>query len=83
MAAASGDTRGLGQPSPCENNAVDPVDAQHGTGSDLVTFDHVRSTDGGVTFGAPLSWNTDGPRVPQWEPNLVGEPHRHAPGDMV
>ena len=31
---------------------------------------YIRSTDGGVTFGAPFKLNTDSTTRPQWQPNL-------------
>jgi hypothetical protein len=64
---------GWGQPA-AFNNVVHLVYAQHGAGSDPGDVFYIRSTDGGVTFGAPLMLNTDGGTRPQWQPNLSVSP---------
>src|SRR5438132_2421369 len=64
---------GCGQPA-AFNNVVSLVYAQHGTGSDPGDVYYIRSTDGGVTFGAPLKLNTDATTRPQWQPNLSVSP---------
>src|SRR5438094_1887421 len=64
---------GWGQPAAI-NNVVHLVYAQHGAGSDPGDVFYIRSTDGGVTFGAPLMLNTDGGTRPQWQPNLSVSP---------
>ena len=56
---------------------------QHGAGSDPGDVYYIRSTDGGVTFGAPFKLNTDATTRPQWQPNLSVSPTGHAVGDMV
>src|SRR5436190_9026717 len=64
---------GWGEPA-AFNNIVHLVYAQHGTGSDPGDVYYIRSTDGGVTFGAPFKLNTDGGTRPQWQPNLSVSP---------
>src|SRR5881227_3601611 len=64
---------GWGEPA-AFNNVVHLVYAQHGTGSDAGDVYYIRSTDGGVTFGAPLKLNTDATTRPQWQPNLSVSP---------
>src|SRR5438445_8351126 len=64
---------GWGEPA-AFNNIVHLVYAQHGTGSDAGDVYYIRSTDGGVTFGAPLKLNTDATTRPQWQPNLSVSP---------
>jgi hypothetical protein len=64
---------GWGQPAAI-NNFVHLVYAQHGAGSDPGDVYYIRSTDGGVTFGAPLKLNTDATARPQWQPNLSVSP---------
>jgi hypothetical protein len=65
---------GWGQPAAI-NNFVHLVYAQQGTGSDPSDVYYIRSTDGGVTFSAPLKLNTDGGTRPQWQPNLSVGPN--------
>jgi hypothetical protein len=60
---------GWGEPA-AFNNVVHLVYAQHGTGADPGDVYYIRSSDGGVTFGAPLKLNTDSTTRPQWQPNL-------------
>jgi len=60
---------GWGEPA-AYNNVVHLVYAQHGTGSDPGDVYYIRSTDGGVTFSAPLKLNTDSTTRPQWQPNI-------------
>ena len=50
------------------------VYSQHGTGADPGNVYYIRSTDRGVTFGAPLELNTDSTTRPQWQPNLSVSP---------
>ena len=64
---------GWGEPAAI-NNFVHLVYAQHGAGSDPGDVYYIRSTDGGVTFGAPVLLNTDGGTRPQWQPNLSVSP---------
>jgi hypothetical protein len=64
---------GWGEPA-AFNNIVHLVYAQHGAGSDPGDVFYIRSTDGGVTFGAPLKLNTDSTTRPQWQPNLSVSP---------
>jgi len=64
---------GWGQPA-AFNNVVHLVYAQHGNGNDPGDVYYIRSTDGGVTFGAPLKLNTDATTRPQWQPNLSVSP---------
>src|SRR5436309_5598484 len=60
---------GWGEPA-AFNNVVHLVYAQHGTGSDAGDVYYIRSTDGGVTFGAPFKLNSDSTTRPQWQPNI-------------
>ena len=64
---------GWGEPA-AFNNIVHLVYAQHGAGSDPGDVFYIRSTDGGVTFGAPFQLNTDATTRPQWQPNLSVSP---------
>ena len=64
---------GWGEPA-AFNNIVHLVYAQHGTGSDPGDVYYIRSSDGGVTFSAPLKLNTDSTTRPQWQPNLSVSP---------
>ena len=48
--------------------------AQHGTGTDAGDVYYIRSSDGGVTFGAPFKLNSDSTTRPQWQPNLSVSP---------
>jgi hypothetical protein len=64
---------GWGQPAAI-NNTVHLVYSQHGAGSDPGDVYYIRSTDGGVTFGAPLKLNTDATTRPQWQVNLSVSP---------
>ena len=64
---------GWGEPA-AFNNIVHLVYAQHGTGSDPGDVYYIRSSDGGVTFGAPFKLNTDSTTRPQWQPNLSVSP---------
>ena len=60
---------GWGEPAAL-NGVVHLVYAQQGTGSDAGDVYYIRSTDGGVTFGAPLKLNTDATTRAQWQPSL-------------
>jgi hypothetical protein len=64
---------GWGEPA-AFNNVVSLVYAQQGTGGDAGDVYYIRSTDSGVTFGAPLKLNTDSTTRPQWQPNLSVSP---------
>jgi hypothetical protein len=64
---------GWGEPA-AFNNVVHLVYAQHGAGSDPGDVYYIRSSDGGVTFSAPLKLNTDSTTRPQWQPNLSVSP---------
>ncbi len=64
---------GYGEPA-AYNNVVHLVYAQHGTGSDPGDVYYIRSTDGGVTFGAPFKLITDSTTRPQWQPTLSVSP---------
>ena len=64
---------GWGEPA-AYNNVVHLVYAQHGTGSDAGDVYYIRSSDGGVTFGAPFKLNSDSTTRPQWQPNISVSP---------
>ena len=64
---------GWGEPA-AFNNVVHLVYAQHGAGADAGDVSYIRSTDGGVTFGAPFKLNTDATTRPQWQPNISVSP---------
>src|SRR6266403_2037231 len=64
---------GWGQPAAI-NNFVHLVYSQQGAPGDPGDVYYIRSTDGGVTFGAPVLLNTDGGTRPQWQPNLSVSP---------
>src|SRR5581483_1526573 len=64
---------GWGEPA-AHGNFVHLVYSQHGAGSDPGDVFYIRSTDGGVTFGAPLKLNTDSTTRPQWQANLSVSP---------
>ena len=64
---------GWGEPATF-NNVVHLVYAQHGAGSDAGDVYYIRSTDGGVTFGAPFKLNSDSTTRPQWQPNISVSP---------
>ncbi len=60
---------GWGEPA-AFNNVVSLVYAQQGGAGDAGDVYYIRSTDSGVTFGAPLKLNTDATIRPQWQPNI-------------
>jgi hypothetical protein len=60
---------GWGEPA-AYNHVVSYVYTQHGAGTDAADVMYIRSTDSGVTFGAPLKLNTDSTTRAQWQPNL-------------
>ena len=60
---------GWGQPA-ANNGIVHLVYAQDGAGADAGDVFYIRSTDKGVTFGAPFKLNSDATTRPQWQPNL-------------
>ena len=64
---------GWGEPAAL-NNVVHLVYAQHGAGADAGDVYYIRSTDSGVTFGAPFKLNTDATTRPQWQPNISVSP---------
>src|SRR6266550_2516139 len=64
---------GWGEPA-AFNDVVSLVYAQHGAGADPGDVYYIRSSDGGVTFSAPLKLNTDATTRPQWQPNLSVSP---------
>src|SRR5436190_15705433 len=64
---------GWGQPAAI-NNFVHLVYAQQGAPGDPGDVYYIRSTDGGVTFGAPLKLNHDATLRPQWQANLSVSP---------
>ena len=64
---------GWGEPA-AFNNAVHLVYAQHGAGGDAGDVYYIRSTDSGVTFGAPFKLNSDATTRPQWQPNISVSP---------
>ena len=64
---------GWGEPA-AFNDVVHLVYAQHGAGSDPGDVYYIRSTDSGVTFGAPFKLNTDATTRPQWQPNISVSP---------
>ena len=64
---------GWGEPA-AFNNVVHLVYSQHGTGSDAGDVYYIRSSDGGVTFGAPFKLNSDSTTRPQWQANLSVSP---------
>ena len=65
---------GWGEPA-AYNGVVHLVYAQKGAGSDAGDVYYIRSTDGGVTFGAPFKLNTDSTTRPQWQPNISVSPN--------
>src|SRR5437867_300135 len=56
------------------NDVVHLDYAQKGAGADPGDVFYIRSTDGGVTFGAPVKLNTDTTTRPQWQPNISVSP---------
>ncbi len=64
---------GWGEPA-AFNNVVHLVYAQDGPGIDAGDVFYIRSSDGGVTFGAPFKLNTDTTTRPQWQPNISVSP---------
>jgi len=64
---------GWGEPA-AFNNVVHLVYAQHGAGADAGDVYYIRSTDSGVTFGAPFKLNSDATTRPQWQPNISVSP---------
>jgi hypothetical protein len=64
---------GWGQPA-AFNNIVHLVYSQQGAPGDPGDVYYIRSTDGGVTFAAPLKLNTDSTLRPQWQANLSVSP---------
>ena len=64
---------GWGEPA-AFNNVVHLVYVQHGAGADAGDVYYIRSTDSGVTFGAPFKLNSDSTTRPQWQPNISVSP---------
>jgi len=61
---------GWGQPA-AHNGIVHYVyDARNTATGDAADVFYIRSTDGGVTFGAPFQLNTDTTTRPNWQPNI-------------
>ena len=65
---------GWGQPAAGPGGVVAYNYAAHGAGADPGDIFLVRSTDGGVTFGAPVRLNTDTSERAQWMPSLLATP---------
>jgi hypothetical protein len=65
---------GWGEPAAL-NGVVSYVYTQHGVGADPADVMYIRSTDSGVTFGAPVKLNTDTTTRAQWQPNLSVDPN--------
>jgi hypothetical protein len=61
---------GWGQPAVLNNVVSYVYDSRNTTNGDSSNVFYIRSTDGGVTFSAPLQLNTDTTTRPQWQPNL-------------
>jgi len=61
---------GWGQPAVFNNVVSYVYDSRNTTNGDSSNVFYIRSTDGGVTFSAPLQLNTDTTTRPQWQPNL-------------
>jgi hypothetical protein len=64
---------GWGEPA-AFNNVVHLVYARDGAGADAGDVFYIRSTDSGVTFGAPFKLNSDATTRPQWQPNISVSP---------
>ena len=64
---------GWGEPA-AFNDVVHLVYSQQGAPGDPGDVYYIRSTDGGVTFAAPLKLNTDSTLRPQWQVNLSASP---------
>jgi hypothetical protein len=64
---------GWGQPA-AFNNVVHLVYSQDGAGADAGDVFYIRSTDSGVTFGAPFKLNSDSTTRPNWQPNISVSP---------
>jgi hypothetical protein len=64
---------GWGEPA-AFNNVVHLVYARDGAGADAGDVYYIRSTDSGVTFGAPFKLNSDATTRPQWQPNISVSP---------
>jgi hypothetical protein len=64
---------GWGEPA-AFNNVVHLVYAQKGAGADAGDVYYIRSTNSGVTFGAPFKLNSDSTTRPQWQPNISVSP---------
>ena len=69
MPVTTGGTR-AGVSLPPSTTLFTLVYSQHGTGADPGDVYYIRSTDRGVTFGAPFKLNTDSTTRPQWQANL-------------
>jgi hypothetical protein len=61
---------GWGQPGVFNNVVHYVYDSRNTANGDTGDIFYIRSTDGGVTFAAPLKLNTDTTTRPQWQPNL-------------
>jgi hypothetical protein len=65
---------GWGQPAAYNHVAHLVYASRVGTPADAGDVYYIRSTDSGVTFGAPFKLNTDATSRPQWQPNLSVSP---------
>lgn len=61
---------GWGQPAALNGMVHYVYDSRNTSNGDGGNVFYIRSTDGGVTFGAPFQLNTDTTTRPQWQPNL-------------
>jgi hypothetical protein len=61
---------GWGQPAALNGLVHYVYDSRNTANGDAGNVFYIRSTDGGVTFGAPFQLNTDTTTRPQWQPNL-------------
>jgi hypothetical protein len=61
---------GWGQPAVLNGIVSYVYDSRNTSNGDAGNVFYIRSTDGGVTFGAPFQLNTDTTTRPQWQPNI-------------
>ena len=62
--------QGWGQPAALNDVVHYVYDSRNTANGDPANVFYIRSTDGGVTFSAPLQLNTDTTTKAQWQPNL-------------
>jgi len=62
--------QGWGQPAVLNNVVSYVYDSRNTANGDPANVFYIRSTDGGLTFSAPLQLNTDTTTKAQWQPNL-------------